>query len=373
MVSLKQPRVRAMAAVTIAVVAAATVAVPVAAQSQAPGASGSMGGVPEGCVPGTTKKIAFMLKQQNASRYLNADIPFFTEAAKAAGYEVLVQSGENDAQKQVDQAENVITQGVDVIVIQPVDFNVAAGIAEMAAAANIPLASYDDMILGAPHAAFIGRDPKAGGRAAATAVVAAAPTGNYALIGGDPGQTGSTQFQEGYHEILDPLVAAGDITIVTDFFTPGWKTEPAQAEAENTLTKTNNDVAAFLSTYDGMSLGILNAIDAAGIAPGTILVTGQDVELAAAQAIVEGRQFGSVWPAPDEMAKRGAAVAVALANCQPFEFSRSIDNGAGEIPFAETPIYLVDKAGMADFVCQNPWQNPIDDVYLNVTDQKPTC
>ena len=77
------------------------------------------------CTPGTTKKIAFMLKQQNASRYLNADIPFFTEAAEAAGYEVIVQSAENDAAIQVSQAENVITQGVDAIVIQPVDFNIA--------------------------------------------------------------------------------------------------------------------------------------------------------------------------------------------------------------------------------------------------------
>jgi D-xylose transport system substrate-binding protein len=362
-----------LAAVAVTSMVLGSAVAPVTAQSEAPAGSAAAGGVPEGCVPGTTKKIAFMLKQQNASRYLNADIPFFTQAAEAAGYQVIVQSAENDAAMQVSQAENVITQGVDAIVIQPVDFNVAGEIALKAADAHIPLASYDDMILGAPHAAFVGRDPKAGGRAAATAVVAAAPTGNYALIGGDPGQTGSTQFQEGYHEILDPLVAAGDITIVTDYFTPGWKTEPAQAEAENTLTKTNNDVAAFLSTYDGMSLGILNAIEAAGIAPGTILVTGQDVELAAAQAIVEGRQFGSVWPAPDEMAKRGAAVAVALANCQPFEFSRTIDNGAGEIPFAETPIYLVDKAGMAEFVCANPWQNPIDDVYANVPDQKPTC
>lgn len=371
MVSTSRSGRRLLVAVAgMAMVAAAGVA-PVSAQS--PGATATLGGVPDGCVPGTTKKIAFMLKQQNASRYLNADIPFFTEAAEAAGYDVLVQSAENDAAMQVSQAENVITQGVDAIVIQPVDFNVAGEIAEKAAAANIPLASYDDMILNAPHAAFVGRDPQAGGRAAATAVVAVAPTGNYALIGGDPGQTGSTQFQVGYHEILDPLVAAGDITIVTDYFTPGWKTEPAQAEAENTLTKTNNDVAAFLSTYDGMSLGILNAIEAAGIAPGTILVTGQDVELAAAQAIVEGRQFGSVWPAPDEMAKRGAAVAVALANCQPFEYSRTIDNGAGAIPFAETPIYLVTDADMAEFVCQNPWQNPIDDVYANVPDQKPTC
>src|ERR1043165_7767864 len=110
------------------------------------------------CKPGTTHKIAFMLKQQTAFRYLNADIPFFKKTAEAAGYQVIVQSAENDAQNQISQAENVITQGVDAIVIQPVDFHVAAGIAEMATKAGIPLASYDDMILGAAQAGFIGRD-----------------------------------------------------------------------------------------------------------------------------------------------------------------------------------------------------------------------
>ena len=259
----------------------------------------------ESCTPGTTKKIAFMLKQQTAFRYLNADIPFFKKTAEAAGYEVIVQSAENDAQNQIAQAENVITQGVDAIVIQPVDFNVAAGIAEMAAQANIPLASYDDLILGAMQQGYIGRDPKDGGAEAAREVVAKVPTGNYVLIGGDAGQTGSTLMQEGYHTVLDPLVEKGDIKIVMDQFTPAWKTEPAQANAENALTANDNKVDAFLVSYDGMSLGVLQAIDAAGIEPGKILVTGQDMELSAAQAIVEGRQFGSLWPAPDEMAVAG--------------------------------------------------------------------
>ena len=62
------------------------------------------------------------------------------------------------------------------------------------------------------------------------------PKGNYVLIGGDAGQTGSTLMQEGYHVVLDPLVAKGDIKIVMDQFTPAWKTEPAQANAENALT-----------------------------------------------------------------------------------------------------------------------------------------
>ena len=221
-----------------------------------------------------------MLKQQTAFRYLNADIPFFKKTAEAAGYEVIVQSAENDAQNQISQAENVITQGVDAIVIQPVDFNVAAGIAEMAEKAGIPLASYDDLILGAKQAGYIGRDPKDGGAAAAKAVLAVVPKGNYVLIGGDAGQTGSTLMQEGYHTVLDPLVAKGDVKIVMDQFTPKWKTEPAQANAENALTANGNKVDAFLVSYDGMSLGVLQAVDAAGIKPGSIPITGQDMELA---------------------------------------------------------------------------------------------
>ena len=327
----------------------------------------------DSCVPGKTKKIAFMLKQQTAFRYLNADVPFFKKTAEAAGYEVIVQSAENDAQKQIGQAENVITQGVDAIVIQPVDFNVAAGIAEMATKAGIPLASYDDLILGAKQAGYIGRDPKDGGAAAAKAVVEKMPKGNYVLIGGDAGQTGSTLMQQGYHVVLDPLVAAGDIKIVMDQFTPAWKTEPAQANAENALTANDNKVDAFLVSYDGMSLGVLQAIEAAGIAHGKILVTGQDMELSAAQAIVEGRQFGSLWPAPDEMAVAGAKAAVAMAECKDIGATTTADNGAGQIPWVKTPIYLVSQDQMGDFVCKHPHWLKIDEVYKNVPDKKPAC
>jgi D-xylose transport system substrate-binding protein len=312
------------------------------------------------CTPGKTHKIAFMLKQQTAFRYLHADVPFFKKAAEEAGYTVLVQSAENDAQNQVSQAENIITQGVDAIAAQ-------------AAKAVIPLASYDDLILGAKQAGYIGRDPKDGGAAAAKAVLAKVPTGNYVLIGGDAGQTGSTLMQQGYHTVLDPLVAKGDVKIVMDQFTPAWKTEPAQANAENALTANGNKVDAFLVSDDGMSLGVLQAIKAAGLKPGSIPVTGQDMELAAAQAIVEGRQFGSLWPAPDEMATAGAKAAVAMAQCKDIGATTSTDNGAGQIPWVKTPIYLVSQDEMANFVCKHPYWLDINEVYKNVPDKKPTC
>jgi D-xylose transport system substrate-binding protein len=325
------------------------------------------------CTPGTTKRIAFLLKQQTAFRYLHADVPFFQKTVEAAGYKVIFQSAENDPSTQVSQAENVLTKGVDAIVIQPVDFNVAATMAKMAARANVPVISYDDVIMNAKQAAFIGRDPKEGGIAAAKAVAAAVPKGNYALIGGDPGQTGSTKMQEGYREALAPLVKKGDVKIVLDQFTPKWKTEPAQAHAENALTRNGNHVDAFLVSYDGMSLGVLQAVRGAGLPPGSIPITGQDMELQAAQAIVEGKMFGTLWPAPDEMAVRAAEVALATARCEAPKTDTTIDNGAGKIPWAKTPITLVTAKDMPAFVCAHPfWLKP-EDVYKNVPAKRPRC
>jgi D-xylose transport system substrate-binding protein len=122
-----------------------------------------------------------------------------------------------------------------------------------------------------------------------------------------------------------------------------------------------------------MSLGVLQAIEAAGIAPGKILVTGQDMELSAAQAIVEGRQFGSLWPAPDEMAVAGAKAAVAMAQCEDIGATATAANGAGDIPWVKTPIYLITQDEMADFTCTHQHWLDIDEVYKNVPDQKPAC
>ena len=114
-------------------------------------------------------------------------------------------------------------------------------------------------------------------------------------------------------------------------------------------------------------------IEAAGIEPGKILVTVQDMELSAAQAIVEGRQFGSLWPAPDEMAIASARAAVAMAECKDIGTTTTADNGAGQIPWVKTPIYLVSQDQMADFVCKHQFWLNVDEVYKNVPDKKPAC
>jgi D-xylose transport system substrate-binding protein len=122
-----------------------------------------------------------------------------------------------------------------------------------------------------------------------------------------------------------------------------------------------------------MSLGVLQAVHGAGLKAGSIAITGQDMELSAAQAIVEGKMFGTLWPAPDEMAVRAGKVAVAMAKCEEIKADDVVNNGAGKIPWAKTPIYLVTAKDMPKFVCEHQfWLKP-DDVYKNVPAKKPTC
>ena len=326
------------------------------------------------CKPGKTGRIAFMLKQQTAFRYLNADVPFFKKTAEAAGYKVVVQSAENDANTQIAQAENVITQGVDAIVIQPVDFNVAGAIANLATKADIPLASYDDLILNAKHAAFIGRDPKEGGASAARAMLAKVPKGNYALIGGDPGQTGSTQMQDGYREVLAPAVQEGRRQD---------RARPVHAEVEDRAgAGARRERADAQQQQDRRLPGLVRrhvAGRAAGgpsgarLKAGSIPITGQDMELSAAQAIVEGRMFGSVWPAPDEMAVAARRSRWRWPSAQPIAAKGTINNKAGAIPWAKTPIYFVARTDMSKFVCSHQFWLKIDEVYKNAPGKKPTC
>jgi D-xylose transport system substrate-binding protein len=291
---------------------------------------------------------------------------------------VISQSAENSATTQVSQAENVLTQGIDVLVLQPVNNETAAGIVEMATEAGVPVISYNDLVSNAPIKAFVGRDPVVGGRVSAEAALKAHPTGNYVLISGDPGQTVATGFMQGYKEGLDAAVKAGDVKIVAEQYDPEWKTETAVAIIENALTQNNNDIQAVLVAYDAMAFGVMDALKAQGLEPGIgpdqVFVTGQDVLEGGAQSIARGELGGSAWGEFGEMGKRAAETAIAIAEGRDFEYDSTIDNGAGQIPWVQAPIYLVTKDNLAEWACRNPWWLTIETIYKDIPqDQWPKC
>jgi len=89
--------------------------------------------------------------------------------------------------------------------------------------------------------------------------------------------------------------------------------------------------------------------------------------------------MAAIARAPDESLPRqlgsiaGAKAAVAMAECKDIGATTTADNGAGQIPWVKTPIYLVSQEQMGDFVCKHPYWLKIDEVYKNVPDKKPAC
>jgi D-xylose transport system substrate-binding protein len=162
------------------------------------------------------------------------------------------------------------------------------------------------------------------------------------------------------------------VAIVSDQYTPGWATEAALAQIENALTQNDNNINAILTAYDGMAYGAMQAVDAQGLT-GQVYITGQDMELAAAQAIVEGRMFGSVWVEFGEMGKRAAETAIAIAHGEEFASDDVINNGLEDVPWVQVPIILVTNEVMPEWACAHQWWLATADIYANAPDAMPDC
>src|ERR1043165_9178381 len=114
------------------------------------------------------------------------DRDLFVARAKELGAEVLVQSANGDDKAQVEQSENLLTQGVDVLVVIPHNGEVAATIVESAKAKGVPVLSYDRLIRSSEPALYISFDNEKVGELQARYLLERAPKGNYVAIGGAP-------------------------------------------------------------------------------------------------------------------------------------------------------------------------------------------
>jgi len=141
-------------------------------------------------------------------------------------------------------------------------------------------------------------------------VQAVQPSGNYAIIKGDPGDPNAMFLLQGMMEVIGDDVASGKIKIVGESFSDGWKPENAQKNMEQILTANNNNVDAVLSENDGMAGGVVAALSAQGL---VIPVGGQDGDLAAINRVARGIQTVSVWKDARDLGKAAGEIASALA------------------------------------------------------------
>ena len=308
-------------------------------------------------------KIGLSMDSLRVERW-RKDRDIFIEEAKKLGAEVIVQSADGDERRQNQQAENLITQGVDVLVVIPKDSVAAAQIVKSAHEEGIKVIAYDRLIKESNPDLYISFDNEQVGYLQAEYLLRKKPKGNYFLLGGAPSDNNAQLLREGQLRALKPAIDKGDIKLVAEgnHWAVNWDPSDALKKTEQVLTQVNNRIDAVVASNDGTAGGVIQALEGQNLA-GKVLVSGQDAELAACQRIVKGTQTMTVYKPIRLIAKEAAHAAVALAKGEEIEKAKQkVNNGKVDVPsILLTPIQ-VDKDNLDEVVIKDGFHSR-DKVY----------
>ncbi len=291
----------------------------------------------------------------------------FLKHAKELGVEAKIQVANGNDALQYSQAENLLTQGVDVLVVAPHNGVTAASIVELAHKYGKPVISYDRLIQNAKVDLYVSFDNYEVGRMQAKYLLNKVPKGNYVLIEGAPTDNNAKILRAGQMEVLKPAIDRGDVKIVTEQWTREWQPIEALKHVENALIKANNHVHAVLAANDGTAGGAISALKQQNL-DGKVAVTGQDAELAAVQRIAAGTQSMTIYKPIKNLTAKALDAAIALAKGErPQNINKMVDNGKGQVPsILLTPI-VVDKQNIDKTIVEDQYHSP-KDIYKDIKD-----
>jgi D-xylose transport system substrate-binding protein len=360
---MNKNRLSRVAAAAVAVVFSALSFACVQQPQQSPGANGQRAAKTGPVRIGLSMDT---LKEERWQR----DRDLFVARAKELGAEVLVQSANGDDRVQTQQADNLLTQGVDVLVVIPHNGEIAASIVESAKRRNVPVVSYDRLIRSSEPDLYISFDNEKVGEMQARYLLERAPKGNYVLIGGAPTDNNALLFRKGQMNVLQPAIDRGDVKVVSDQWAKDWLASEALRITEDALTKSGRDVQAVVASNDATAGGAVSALEVQGLA-GKVVVSGQDADLAALQRVVAGTQAMTVYKPVHLLARRAAEAAVSLARGEKVQTAAAVNNGKVDVPSVLLEPVVVDKSNIIDTVIRDGYQK-FDAVYENVPpDQRP--
>jgi D-xylose transport system substrate-binding protein len=289
-------------------------------------------------------KIGFSIDDLRVERWTR-DRDYFTAAAEQMGAKVYVQSADASEQRQIAQIENLISRGVDVLVIVPYNATVLNNAISEAKKAKIKVVSYDRLILGADVDAYISFDNAAVGEMQARALVEQKPKGNYYLLGGAPTDNNAKILREGQLKVLQPLVDKGDIKIVGRQWVKDWSNAEALSIVENALTANANKIDAIVASNDGTAGGAIQALASQKLA-GKVLVSGQDADLAAVRRVIAGTQTMTVYKPLKQIATSAAKLSIQLVRNEKPAYTTQLDNGFKKVDTLLLKPVLLNKANV---------------------------
>jgi len=304
--------------------------------------------------------VGVAMPTQTSERWI-ADGDAVKSGLEKAGYKVDLQYAGDDIPTQQQQIDQMITKGADLLIIASIDGTALANQLQAAADAKIPVIAYDRLIRDSENVDFyVTFDNYKVGVQQATSLLtglgvlkADGSAGdkkgpfNVELFAGSLDDNNAHFFYKGAMDTLQPYINDGTLVVksgqtdIEQVATLRWLQETAQKRMEDLLTSTYSDgskVQGVLSPYDGLSRGIITALQNAGYGPGIAegmpVVTGQDAEIASVKLINDGVQWSTIFKDTRKLADQSVKTAEAFLKGGTPEANdtESYDNGVKVVP-----------------------------------------
>jgi D-xylose transport system substrate-binding protein len=321
--------------------------------------------------PNKKTKIGFSMATLQEERWVR-DKEAFEAHCKKMDVECVITVANNKADKQANDVDNLLTQGIDVLVIAPQDATQAASMVEKAKAQGVPVISYDRLINSDKIDVYISHQVPVIGQKIAEYALQKVPQGNYIMVYGASTDNNAVIMKKAMLAVLQPAIDSKAISIKADQFITDWKPEEALNFVENALTQNNDDIKAVVVSNDGMAGGVISALDKRGLI-GKVIVTGQDAQKDALQNIASGKQSMTVYKPIIPLANAAVEAAIKLAKKEPLTEAKPFPNATlgKDIPALLLEVVVVDKDNLMTTVIKDGFAK-YEDVYANVPEaQRP--
>src|SRR5690625_366853 len=243
--------------------------------------------------------------------------PFFVdlrdgaeESEETEGIDIVVADAQDDSSKQINDIEDLLQQGIDLLLVNPTDDEaVIAGI-QAANDADIPVITVDRSAADGDVVTHIASDNVAGGEMAAEHIVELLGDdgGNLIELEGISGAASAIERGEGFHNIVDDL----DEMEIVSSQTANFDRTEGLSVMENIL-QGNKDIDAVFGHNDEMALGAIEALESQGILD-DVIVVGFDATDDARDAVKDGRLDATIAQQPDLISEAAIEAAIQIAN-----------------------------------------------------------
>lgn len=321
--------------------------------TQQPSNGGGTAGVRKKKGPNEPISIGFSMDTLKEERW-QRDKDLVEKRANELGMKVSVQVANGDDNLQIKQAENLLTQGVDVLIVAPHNGEVAASIVEAAHRQGVPVIAYDRLIKNSDVDLYISHQVVKMGEMQARYLLEHVnkKPANFVVVGGSPTDNNALLLHEGQMNVLKPAVERGEVKIIADQYAKEWQANEALKIVENALTLANNQVDAVVCSNDGTARGAVQALQGQNLA-GKVLVSGQDADLASLKLIVEGLQTMTIYKSIQPLAYGAVDAAIKLARGEQLATTDTIDNGFKKVPAILLEPVAVDRNNLISTIVKD--------------------